>query len=93
METIKASLRGHAYLSSYGSEEIRELDRLGQQDYDILSMIQEHRRCLPVNRSGVWHCQECHFYTVTIEAMGRHLLQFHDPAPPDREDLCYDELH
>ena len=93
METIRGSLREHAYFCSYGSDQIRELDRLGDQEYEILSMIQEQRRCLPVNRAGVWHCQECHFYTATLERMQSHLLHFHDPAPADPEELFYEEWH
>lgn len=87
METVRESVQKRGLFHSFGSEQIGVLDTLGQHEYDILSMLLDQRRALPVYRAGLWCCHECGFYSTDIEAVGHHLLMDHDPAPPDPEEI------
>jgi hypothetical protein len=76
-----------ASLTCFGSEDIDTLDMLGQFEFDVLALLFNQRRSLPVYRDRLWYCYDCGFYSLNIEEVGQHLLQHHEPSPPDEEEL------
>jgi hypothetical protein len=83
MEVLKTRMP----LTCLGSEQIDSLDIMGQHEFDRLAQLFRQRRSLPVYREGIWFCYDCSYYTTDIDEISSHILRFHDPLPPDPEEL------
>jgi hypothetical protein len=86
MEVRTATFCRSLHLNCLGSDQIGELDRLGQREFDVLARLFDQRRSLPVYREGLWCCYDCNFYSADIEEVGQHLLTVHQALAPDEEE-------
>lgn len=88
MDTIASAMQQQSYLTCVGSDQIGDLDALGQYEFDVLAQLGHHRRPLPIYRDGIWYCHVCDFYSVDLTEVSRHLLTVHE-ALPSREEESY----
>ena len=64
---------------------------LSKAELSTLFELIRNRRFLPVYRGDVWACYECAFRCETLEAMATHIMQWHESAPLNDEEILESE--